>query len=438
MIHQVVTRVSLDSFRERSRGKKVILLYPWTNYRNLFLTHFLASASEGLLYYRIPTNQASLSTWVADLINELDSALGGFGSKTRSVLEWSTAEGLGAALAEDLVTYRKTRARGESQLTLFIDEFDRVPHDSNFDTFIHALVNALPADVQLVVSSRLLNHQPWYDMVASGTAVVLGTEHRKNDVMFTVEEKPKPQLEIYALGRGHALVNGQEIANWDGALPRNLFFYFIDNPLVTRDDIFSTFWPNLTIKEATNVFHVTKRKISERITMKVEENGNYELTQYASGFYMPSDKVVRHYDAGDFQEAVERAQITHDDREAEVLYRRAVDLYKAPFLETIHMPWVDARREHLRQLYAHALVGMGRIHQRRGENHEALGYFVRTLKESPEREDIHREVISLYIQFGAYDDARNQYNHLKQILDEKFGLPPSPDTDTLLAGLNGH
>ena len=107
----------------------------------------------------------------------------------------------------------------------------------------------------------------------------------------------------------------------DGALPRNLFFYFIDNPLVTRDDIFGTFWPTLSIKEATNVFHVTKRKISERITMKVEESGNYELTQYSSGFYMPGDKVVRHYDAGDFQDAVEKAATTMDEREEELLVR---------------------------------------------------------------------------------------------------------------------
>ncbi|MBC7871609.1 MAG: hypothetical protein H7Y09_12275, partial [Chitinophagaceae bacterium] len=50
-------------------------------------------------------------------------------------------------------------------------------------------------------------------------AVILGTEQRKNDVMFTVEDQPKPQLDVYALGRGLALVNGQEITKWDGALP---------------------------------------------------------------------------------------------------------------------------------------------------------------------------------------------------------------------------
>lgn len=425
MIHQIVTRVSLDSFRERSQGKKVILLYPWTNYRNLFLTHFLASASEGLLYYRVPHETTVLRDWLSDLAAELDDVLGGFGANLRKALDGGTSADLGAALAADMKAYKSDRA------ILFIDELDRVTFDDDFSAFINAAVDALPANRQFAFSSRLLTHQPWYDMVVSGTAVILGTEYRKNDVMFAVEDKPKPQLEVYAFGRGHVLVNGEEITNWDGALPRNLFFYFMDNPLVTRDDIFFTFWPNLTVKEATNVFHVTKRKISERITMKVDEDGNYELTQYSSGFYMPSDKIVRHYDVRDFQEAVERATTTMDKREEERLYRRAVDLYKAPFLETVTMPWVEERREHLRNLYAQALIGLGRIKQTNDLLEEAIGFYIRALKETPTREDIHREVMNLYVKMNMPEDARKQYNHLVKLLRETLSITPSQETRDL-------
>lgn len=429
MIHQVVTRVSLDSFREKAAGKKVVLLYPWTNYRNLFLGHFLASAKEGLLYYRIPHDMTALSQWLGDLVNELNETLGSFGSHIQRALSSGSPQELGEAFASDL------RASKQKPMTFFIDELDRVNFDDAFQQFIEAAVAALPDQVQLVFSSRLLTYEPWYQMLKDGTAVVLGTEYRKNDVMFEIEDTPKPQLEIYAFGRGHALVNGQEIGNWDGALPRNLFFYFIDNPLVTRDDIFDTFWPNLSIKEATNVFHVTKRKISERISLKVDDPDNYELTLYASGFYMPSDKVVRHYDVGDFQSAVEHATTTADEREEERLLRQAVDLYKAPFLETIDMPWVNERREHLQQLYAQALIAMGRIHKRRDELEKALGFFIRSLKETPEREDIHREVMQLYNQLGMSEDARQQYYYLERVLSDTVRTAPSPETRQLFESL---
>jgi len=281
MLHQVVTTVSLDSFRERSAGKKVILLYPWTNYRNLFLSHFLSNTSEGLLYYRIPQDHTNLNDWVSELANELNDVLKGFGDQVRDVIAGNGSPSeLGEALAADLARFRD---QNKTPVVLYIDELDRVSLNGDFNDFFSQLVAALPGDVQIALSSRLLTYQPWYDMVASGEALVLGTEHHKNDLMFTVEENPKPQLEVYALGRGYALVNGQEITNWDGALPRNLFFFFMDNPLITRDEIFATFWPGLSVKEATNVFHVTKRKISERISMKVAETGSYELTQYTSG-----------------------------------------------------------------------------------------------------------------------------------------------------------
>ncbi len=422
MIHQVVTRVSIDSFHSRSAGKKVVLLYPWTNYRNLFLTHFLQSAHDGLLYFRIAEDNARLNDWVAAMIEELDAVLGGFGAQTRAALTVGKPEAIGTALAADLATYHS------DSVVLFIDELDRVPLNKPFQQFVRSLVDAMQPNTQLAFSSRLLMHQPWYDMVADGEAVVLGTEHRKNDVIFTVEETPKPQLEVYGLGRGYALVNGQQITNWDGALPRNLFFFFIDRPLITRDEIFEVFWPNLSVKEATNVFHVTKRKISERITMKVDASGSFELTQYASGFYMPSDKIVRHYDVDDFQEAVEQALVATDERKEEMLYRRAIDLYKAPFLQTIDMPWVSDRREHLKQLYAQALIGMGRIHLRHNALERALGFFTRTLKETPEREDIHREVMKLYLKLGMINDAETQYYRLEAILEQTVGISPSRET----------
>lgn len=425
-----ITNLTFDTFKQRAAGKKVILLYPWTNYRNLFLTHFLSDVDTGLLYYRIPQRQTTLRGWLNDLLHDFDQFLNDFGPNLKQALSKNAkATELGKALASDLAQY------SNESVVLFIDEFDRIPLDEELSRFIKVLVDNLPQNVQLAFSSRLLTYQPWYDMKARGDALVLGTENRKDDVMLEVIPEPKPQLEVYSLGRGYALVNGQLITNWDGALPRNLFFYFMDHPLVTRDEIFRTFWPNLSVKEATNVFHVTKRKISERISMKVEGGGNYELTQYSGGFYVPSEKVVRHYDVADFQHAVEQAfMIADDDKEAELL-SNAIEMYKAPFLQTVEMVWVEDRREQLKQLYAQALIGMGRISKRRDDLEHALGFFIRSLKETPEREDIHREVMNIYIKRGMAEDARHQYEILEKTLRTTLNIGPSRETRDLLESI---
>jgi two-component SAPR family response regulator len=425
-----VLNVSLDSFRDKSKNKRVILLYPWTNYRNLFLTYFLANAKEGLLYYRIPAEQNNIAAWLRGMIAEFEHVLGKFGSRLRDMLDTQDPALLGKALAADLALLKL------DPITLYIDELDRIPMDDAFNTFIIALVKALPEKVQVAFSSRLLMYQPWIDMVARGDAVVLGTEYRRNDVMFTIEANPRPQLEVYALGRGHALVNGQQITNWDGALPRNLFFYFIDHPLVTRDEIFKAFWPDLPIKEATNVFHVTKRKIAERISGKINDGGNYELTQYNSGFYIPSDKMVRHYDIEDFVDAVERAISADDLHQMTHHYVRAIDLYKAPFLQTVEMAWVAQRREELRALYAKSLIGMGKIVKVGGDLESAYGFFTRALKEVPEREDVHRDIMEILIHLGKVEEAREQYDRLEVMLKERLNITPSRETREIKEALD--
>jgi two-component SAPR family response regulator len=426
------TRVSLASFRERSEGKKVVLIYPWNSYRNLFLSYYLNNMKEGLLYYRITNEQMSISDWMEGLLAEFNDVIGKFGDNLSKALEDPKPAKLGEALGKDLKGIAK-----HERTVLFLDELDRVPLDSDFEAFMNALVKNLPANVQIACSSRLFTHTPWTDMIKSGTAVVLGTEHRRNDLMFVVEANPKPQLEVYALGRGYALVNGQMITNWDGALPRNLFFFFMDHPLVTRDEIFTTFWPDLSVKEATNVFHVTKRKITERVSMKVGQQGeSHELTQYNSGFYLPSDKLIRHYDVADFQEAVERALVAKSQREESALLLRAIDLYKAPFLQQIEMKWVQERREQLRQLYAQALIAIGRISDKEGKDQEALGYYTRALKETPEREDVHRSTMHLYVRLGMRDDARRQYHKLEQVLHERLGINPSRESRELYESID--
>ncbi len=430
MLPKIVTSVSFDSFREMSAGKKIILLYPWANFRNLFLAYFLNDVQEGLLYHRIPENVDNLREWLPGLLDELQHVVADFGSNLTSALDGGSPASIGEALASDLANVDSER------VVFFLDELDRVPQDDDFKAFITALIDNLADNTQLAVNSRLLTYEPWMNWVYDDQVAILGTAHRRNNLMFTKEESPRPQLEVYAFGRGHAITNGREIKNWDGALPRNLFFYFIDNPLVTRDQIFEVFWPKLTVKDATNVFHVTKRKITERISMNVDDDENYELTNYSAGFYMPSDKVVRHYDVFDFEEAIEQALISDDAHEQEVLFSYAIDIYKAPFLHTVELPWVVARRQQLQEMYAEALIGMARLQADKEQWEEALGYYVRALKEIPNREDIHRDVMQVYANMGRVDDAKAQYKTLEDHLKKSVGVPPSNETQELFNSLS--
>lgn len=420
------TQLSPEILQAKLHGKQVALIYPYSPLRTFFLSYFIENIKEGLLYYRVGADVTNLNEWLDGLVAEIRSMTKDFDKQTQSLMkEGASPAQLGAALAADLGGIHP------NQVMLYLDDLDRVTFEDEFNPFIKAFVNALPSHVKLVVSSRVLSRSPWYEFVASGIAVVLGSESRRNGVMFTIEEQSRPQLECYAFGRGQVLINGKPITTWEGTLPRTLTFFLIDRPLATRDEIFQAFWPELNLKDATNVFHVTKRKVNERITNRIEDANDYELTQYTSGFYIASDRIARHYDVFEFTEAVEQALVANDERKQLQLFQQAVDLYRAPFLQTVNMPWAEKRRNDLRRLYALALVGMGRIFIRRNEQNRALGYLSRAAREAPEREDVHRDVINLYLHFGMIREASQQYDALEAALKSAGNLAPSKDSRDL-------
>jgi len=419
MMTSYLMPANAQELQERIHNKRLIILYPTLGRRNLLLAQLMTMFADRLVYHRTIGENLPTFPWLQSLFAEIGSSVGKELGRVKDPAK------IGKMLAEAL-------NRLDTQpIMLYLDEVERVEDSAEFHSFIQALVGNLDAHVQVLVSALTLYRQPWIKYIQSGEAVLLGTEVRSAPLTLTVEAQERPQLDVYGFGRGRVFVNGHEITVWDGILPRNIFFFLMDNELVTRDQIFALFWPDLPVKEATNVFHVTKRKISERISTASGDQQNYELTSYSGGFYVPSEKVRRHYDVADFEKLMEQGYYTDNDDERLDLFQKAVELYRAPFLETIHMPWAIQHREKLRMMYVDALVGLGRVERGRGHSEQAIGFFLRALGEVPQREDIHREVMELYYALNRARDAMQQYRFLERHLQQTIGVLPSKETRLL-------
>lgn len=291
------------------------------------------------------------------------------------------------------------------------------------------LIPNLPPDARVILRGRgipiaLLQHE----LIKPFTAIVPVDDTRLLlDYLQPIEDKD--YLEVRSFGKGSVMVNGRNIERWEGYLPRALFFYFIDRAMTTRDEIFNTFWPDLTVREATNVFHVTKRKISEILGIN--------LTMYGAGFYRIAPTIELRYDVVLFHEAVQRAAIA-DDAHAAVLYRRAVDLYREDFLTSIGAPWTERRRNEMRLTYTDAIAGLARLHREQGNNDAALGLFLRANAVAPEREDLARNIMKIYAELEFYTYAMEAYRNLEIVLKQTFGMTPDPKTITLMQKIKQH
>lgn len=395
----------------------ILVVYPRHRSHGAIMSLVLSETNGMVYFYGLGDNDTSLKVTLSNLVEEAQFPHD-FGNETRNALSNSSdPRDWSMAFAKDLADLRS------DAYILTLDELDRLKSDEdNVDAFFRTLAPNMPSQAQILVNGREMFRQPWNDLILEGYATALGDQNAVKSGIFN-EPAERGQVEFQSIsGQSGIRSDGRYIRSWDGTLPRNLCYYFIDHHMVTRDEIFEIFWPHLGIKEATNVFHVTKRKISEKV--------GYEITAYSNGFYVPSPRVNVLYDAREFEIQVEEA-ISGPEELAPAKWYRAVQLYRHPYLEGVDMDWVVEKREQLRNGFASALIGLGRLHRQLDEPTRALGYFLRAAAEKPDREDVHRNIMQLYGEMERTKDIVAQYKTLESVLKRKLGITPSQETRAL-------
>lgn len=307
--------------------------------------------------------------------------------------------------------------------SVILDEYDRYTPESS-DLFLANLLEKYPNSRFYVFTRQL----PQGLMDDEAIQTVTSFVPSNSAYMLTDYASPSNEeivLEVRAFGSGQVIVNGKPIDQWDGVLPRALFFYLVDRGMTTRNQIFETFWPNLTTKEATNVFHVTKRKISEIL--------GFDLTKYWSGFYRISPNIDLHYDVVVFNEKIQNSAISDDQDEALDLLQNAIGLYRGHFLNSLNMPWTQDRRDELFQDYGDALASLAELRAEAGHLEEALGLYMRALNSNRLRDDLVTNILKLHKQLGLHVEAVTLYNDFERELQSNLGLQVPPQIQDLVA-----
>lgn len=233
---------------------------------------------------------------------------------------------------------------------------------------------------------------------------ILQVNNRQDDAIDYAIPSERTVLEVRAFGDGHVWMNGQAIDTWEGHLPRTMFFYFVDKAITTRDNIFNEFWPELSVKEATNVFHVTKRKVHEIL--------GTTLVVYTNGYYRLSPDIDLYYDAVQFQETIQQADVAEPVLAAQY-YRSALDHYRHDFLSSIKSTWAIRRREEMRHACVNALLGLATLES---DNNplEAQNMLIRANAMLPTREDVVRALMISYTNDGNHANARAVFERLQE------------------------
>ena len=110
-----------------------------------------------------------------------------------------------------------------------------------------------------------------------------------------------------------------------------------------------------------------------------------------------------------------------------------LELYKGELLENYYDDWALRERERLRAIYLKSLTYLMHYYRFQKSYEKASAYGQQILNFDPIREDIHREMMRIYLESGQRALAARQYGICQTALANELGISPMQETQTLYA-----
>ena len=220
------------------------------------------------------------------------------------------------------------------------------------------------------------------------------------------------QVYIRLLGTFHVTREGQEVSISTSQARRVLAFLAL-HPQTSRTRVVAALFTDFAEERA-------RRALSQAL---------WRLRSLLGADVIQGDYVELHlgpHVGSDVAEFAEKAKSPHlEDRVA------AVRLYQGDFWPDNYEEWALVAREKLREQYLGLLEELIQSHKQAGKYREALFYARLYVQEEPLREDVHHELMRLYLILEQPQTALRQYETLEALLAEEMGVQPSPELQAL-------
>lgn len=392
-----------------SQHYRLILLHPNHTMRSLVLARLLNDDHTRTFYYALSAQDVNLFTFLENLARALFLQSGRFG--------WHLNERLLHPLSDEAPSGEHTllldafvqelAKLAETPFFIVFDDYDYADGADDVNAFVNKLSYLLPPHCTLLINSRTLPHLPLLALLASQRGALIHAPNADLSELYKPLAEPPYDIEVYGLGQGSVVVRDHTVTQWEGHLPRLLLFYMLDRAVVTRTEICRAFWGNLSMEQATNVFHVTKRRLHKATKEEILVHHNHR--------YYTNPALNIYYDVEAFVACLLQGRnSTHDDDALEN-WQRAESLYNGGFLQGNHQDkWLLERRADFQHGYIEALHESARIWLRKERPELAIKALQKALEANDQRQDIQRTLLSLYAQLGRRSEVVEHYQKMKQ------------------------
>lgn len=389
------------AFQEQLSNARILLLHPRSRYRSVMVAKLINSSEYRTFYYAMGHDDINLPSFISGLTHDLANQHPTFGRHTNTLTPEDYANDITPLL--DAFT-RDLDEISDELFLLILDEYDRSDSADDIQYFVEKLVGWLPDNCRLILNSRTLPRLSWVSLISRGWAVLLEDDKMIRSNFYELERDGKDRLVVSALGPGSVLINGQVIDNWEGHLPRLLFFFALDKSIITRSEICRAFWPELDTDQAVNVFHVTKRRLHKAMES--------DSLVHDDGYYRVNPEMRVDYDIIEFVTALMQGRDETNPKRVES-WQKVIELYKGPFLQGHSDTWIVERRADYQAGYLEALIEMAHVRLADDRPEAALSLFQRALGEDSSYENIHQEVMQLFARMGRRSEAAAHFQKME-------------------------
>lgn len=412
---------SYIALQEQVFRARVLLLHPRSKYRSVLVAMLVNDPDVMTYYFALGPDDVNLKAFIQSITHDLSNQHPTFGRHI-NMLPPTVYENIDEHVDTILEKFADELTElSDKPYILILDEYDRSDSADDIHRFVEQLADYLPEMCRVLINSRTLPRLPWVSMVAKKQAALLLDDHLIEDDFYSNRKDADYDLEVFALGPGYVLHKGKQIESWEGHLPRLLFFFALDKPLVTRSEICSAFWPDLAIEQAVNVFHVTKRRLHKAL--------GFDVLVHIESHYQVNPDLHVYYDVLDFVETLMQGRNPNNPNPFDS-WQHAVKLYRGPFLQGHNDTWIEDRRVAFRAGYLEALTEMAQAWISKDRKELALKLYRQALDEDFKREELHREIMQLYKDLGRRSEAVAHFQEMDKTFREA-GMVVSEETATV-------
>lgn len=246
-------------------------------------------------------------------------------------------------------------------------------------------------------------------------------------------------LEVTLFGTLSVQVGGTPLAQLPSGKIKHLLAYLLLNrhTVHPREQLAGLFWGDEGDQRARHCLNTALWRLNRMLAQPGPRTQSYlRIDAQNIGFNTASDSWL---DVDEFESRCTLAdQIGRDAPEKQAaLYQQAVARYRGDLLVDCYEDWCLIERERFRCLYLRALGHLLTYYAARGAHDEAIECARRILACDPLREDVHRDLIGLYLAIDRPADALRQYRTCEGLLARELAVEPMPETRSLLTRIIG-